>query len=849
MLLLRTLPLLLWAEVDPGLVTHLPVPPGLPPVVVDGRLDEPIWQTARTFTAFVQRDPVEGAAPTERTVALVVFDGKSVYIGAHLLDSEPADVVANLARRDRDVYSDGFVVYLDSRHDRRTGFVFALNAAGTRYDLTLSNDEWQDASWDGVWEGAAQRDAEGWTAEMRIPLSQLRFTAGAPWGINFERIIARKKEHDLLAFTPRQGSGFVSRFPELAVPADLRPPRRLEVVPYLSLRSDYFNHAAASALDDQRMPLLKGGADLKLGLGGNLTLDATVYPDFGQVEVDPAVVNLTDLEVTYPERRPFFIEGADLLDSFGRGGARGTYGFNWPGTDLLYRRRIGRSPQGEIPAHDAVDAPAATDILGAAKLTGKQGGWTVGTLHALTAREEARYLANGVEGRVPIEPLTYYGVGRVQRELAGGAHGLGAMATVTARRLDAALRDQLNQSALVGGLDGWTLLGPGRNFALTAWAAASRVDGSAARITALQQSSAHYFQRPDARHLGVDPAATHLGGWAGRLALNKQHGHVLFNSAIGVLSPGWDSNDLGFSAFGDLVNGHVAAGYQWPDPGRIFRRTTLQGAVYSSWDFGGNHVSQGLWAAWESQLLNYWWARLGADYNPSVVDNRLTRGGPLMLTPRWTSVRGGFDSDDRYPVRAGGGLRYARADLAGNHRLSADAYLELRPIARLTLALEPSYAVQRSTTQYLDTLDDPAATATYGHRYLFGDLHQRTLSANLRLNWIFTPALSLEVFAQPLLSAVRYTRVLQLERPRSLDLMTTADDPAAYSFTFTSLRASAVFRWEYRLGSAIYLVWNENQSVEDKMNGLFQVGRSFESLGRSRADHVFMVKATYWWGP
>jgi hypothetical protein len=820
-------------------------------VVVDGRLDEALWQTARRYSAFLQRDPVEGAQPTERTEVLLAFGRDAVYVGARLTDSTPGGVVARLARRDQDVVSDGFIVYLDPRHDLRTGAYFALNAAGTKYDGTLSNDDWRDDSWDPVWEGTTRIDGDGWTAEMRIPFSQLRFSKEdhARWGINFERIIARKNEHDLLVFTPRRGSGFVSRFVEVEVPAALTPPRRLELLPYASVRSDYLNHSAVSPLDDQRMPLLRAGVDLKLGLSGSLTLDATVFPDFGQVEVDPAVVNLSDVETFFPERRPFFIEGSEIFNQFGRGGARGNWTFNWPGADLVYSRRIGRPPQGSVPDHDYVDAPPASDIIGAAKLTGRSGGWTIGTLHAITESEHARYLAGGTESRLEVEPFSYYGLARVQRELDGGRYGLGLLSTVTARRLDDPhLADELSSTAVVGGADGWSLLGGSKMFALTAWVAGSRVQGTTTRITALQKDSGHYFQRPDASHLGVDERATHLDGWAGRVALNKQHGNVIFNSAVGALSPGWEVNDLGFGAFSDVINAHVGGGYQWPDPGKLFRRIELVSSIHSNWDFGGNHVDQGYWANFNPQFLNYWWFRLGGEYNPGTVDNRATRGGPLMLSPQRYSLWTGFDTDDRKRWRVGAGGDLGGSALADNHGWGTGGYLELRPLDRLTIRLEPSYSVRRSTRQYLDTLADPTATATYGNRYLFGELRQRSLSANLRLNWIFTPTMSIEVFAQPLVSSVHYARVLQLARPRSLELVPTDVDPDQYSFTFTSLRSSAVFRWEYRPGSTLFLVWNQNRSIEEK-NGLFQVGRSLDSLGRTRPDHIFMVKATYWWSP
>jgi hypothetical protein len=852
----------LWAQgADPA---RLPASPelGVPSVVeasrtservtVDGRLDEPLWQTARPITRFVQRDPAQGAPPSERTEVVLAFDAEALYVGARLHDSDPGAIVSRLARRDRQVNADGFIVYLDAHRDRRSGAYFGLNAAGTKYDGTLSNDDWSDDSWDGVWEGAAAVGPQGWTAEMRIPLSQLRFSRQprVSWGINFERIIARKNEHDLLVYTPRKESGFVSRFLALELGDELAPPRRIELLPYLSLRSDYFNHSAESPLRDTRMPLTRAGADVKVGIGGNLTLDATVYPDFGQVEVDPAVVNLSDVEVFFPERRPFFIEGADVFQAFGRGGSRSNWNFNWPGSDIVYGRRIGRSPQRTLPDHDYVDAPPATDIIGAAKLTGKIGSWNLGTLHALTDRESARIVAGGVESELPVEPLTYYGATRVQREIDGGRQGLGLIATTTARRLtDPGLASELSSTAGVFGLDGWSFLDRDRMFVLTGWAAASRVQGTAERITALQESSVHYFQRPDASHVEVDPQATALSGWAGRLALNKQKGNVLLNVGAGALSPGWEVNDLGFGAFSDVINGHVAGGYQWPDPGKVFRRVQLMGSTFSSWDFGGHHTTQGFWTNFNPEFLNFWSGWLGGVLILPTLNPRQTRGGPLTRTPAGAEGNIGFATDDRKAWRIDANFSVGGEALDSNHRWSINGALELRPADRFVLRLEPSWSVNRNSAQYLDTVDDLAAVDTYGKRYLFGDLHQKTFSANVRLSWIFSPNLSFEFFGQPLVSSVRYDRVRALARPRTHEFLPTDMDPNEHDFTFASLRGSAVLRWEYLPGSTLYLVWNHNRSVEEERLGRFRPGRSYDALADARSDHIVMVKASYWWSP
>ena len=476
-------------------------------IVVDGQLTEAVWAGATPIGRLTQSDPTEGAAPTERTEVKVAFDDVALYVGARLYDTKPQGIQSRLARRDRWVSADRFTVFLDPHRDRRSGVYFGVNAAGTQYDGTLMNDDWRDDSWDGVWESWVARDNQGWTVEMRIPFSQLRFRDGARtgWGINFERIIARNNEHNLLAYTPRRGSGFVSRFPELQDLGTIRQPTRIELSPYASFRLD--NPGAAG---DPFRPgwgtTPRVGADLKLGIGSHLTLDGTVYPDFGQVEVDPAVVNLSDREVFFPERRPFFIEGANLFTGFGTGGSRNFWGFNWPGPDLVYSRRIGRTPQGELPDNDYEEVPQATDILGAAKLTGKLGSWNVGTLHAFTRREHARYSIAGVETRAEVEPLTYYSATRVQNEINGGRQGLGLISTVVARDFQGdTLRSELNRTGAVLGLDGWTFLDASKVWVITGWAAASRVTGSPARLVSLQENSVHYFQRPDATHVRVDP--------------------------------------------------------------------------------------------------------------------------------------------------------------------------------------------------------------------------------------------------------------------------------------------------------------------------------------------------------
>src|SRR5881396_1606109 len=484
-------------------------------VTIDGLLQEPLWQAAERVTGFTQRDPNEGTAASESTVVYITYDDAALYIGARLYDGHPDSIVARLARRDQGTNSDRFQVYIDSYHDKRSGYYFGINAAGTLYDGTLFNDDWDDDTWDGVWEGKVTRDAQGWTAEMRIPYSQLRFVRQSQyvWGINFRRDIARKNEFDYIVYTPRDGRGFVSRFPDLIGIERIEPPRRLEILPYATSRAAFTRQPAGNPFNDGSKMEPRFGADARIGLGSNLTLNATVNPDFGQVEVDPAVVNLSDRETFFNEKRPFFVEGSSIFQ-FGFGGQSNFWGFNWSGPNFFYSRRVGRSlGLPGAPDKGYVDGPDGAHILGALKLTGKiAGSWNVGGLTAVTAPERAT-LQDSLCARwgQEIEPLAGYGVYRAQKEFDKGRQGLGFVTTFAGRAFDdAALRDVHNSGALMFGSDGWVFLDGKKRWVATAWVAGSRIAGSPAQITAVQRSSTHYFQQPDNEHVTVDTLATSL---------------------------------------------------------------------------------------------------------------------------------------------------------------------------------------------------------------------------------------------------------------------------------------------------------------------------------------------------
>ena len=844
------------------------------PIRVDGVLDEAPWQAAGV-DRFIQREPVQDSAPTERTVVWVAFDNEALYVAARMYDSHPDSVKAFLARRDRWAESDRFNVWIDSYNDDRSGFYFGLNAAGTQYDGTMFNDEWDDDSWDGVWTGAVRRDGEGWTAEFRIPYSELRFRPSDQqvWGINFNRFVARKNERDYLVFTPRNGSGYVSRFPDLVGLQGLNPPRRLAVLPYATTRSVLAPSQAGDPFFDGSSAELAVGADVKVGIGSNLTLDATVNPDFGQVEVDPAFVNLSDAEFVFQERRPFFVEGSNTFD-FGYGGSNNFWGFNWGGADFFYTRRVGRSPRGGASG-DFIDRPEGTRILGAAKLTGKVAGTAnLGVLTALTRREFAQTSTAGVRDETEVEPLASYTVARVQNEFNGGRQGLGMIATFAGRSYDdQGLRDVTNSSSLGLGLDGWVTLDSDKKWVLTGWGGFTNINGTADRIASIQRGSVHYFQRPDAGHVSYDPTRTSMAGWASRVTLNKQKGNWKFNTAVAALSPGFDQNDLGLNSRTDILNGHVVFGYGWSTPTSWYQEARTDLAAYRTYDFGGNLTSNGFFEMGYISFKNYHSLNWNFSYSPSVLNNRITRGGPMFRYPVSHSWNFNYGTDSRKRISA---QAYVGRDAAGDldEGFNTGAYLEFRPSSSLTVSAGPDYSINRTSLQSLGNYADATATGTFGARYLFGDLDQTTISANIRVNWIFSPRLSLEVFAQPFLSSGDFGKVHALATAGAGEFLTYGEDGASTmseaggdvtvdadgagaaptytygnpDFTFASLRGNAVVRWEYTPGATIFFVWTQDRSYDDGV-GDFRPRNSFSNLFEQQARNIFAVKATYYWRP
>ncbi|MBW3670351.1 MAG: carbohydrate binding family 9 domain-containing protein [Acidobacteria bacterium] len=839
--------------------------------VIDGRLTEAIWRSATPISGFTQREPDEGEPATEPTSVYVAYDDAALYIAARMEDS--GAITTRLGRRDGGLESDWFRVWLDPHYDRQTGVAFWVNPSNVQIDMVLYNDGWDDWDWDAVWESATQIEDGAWTVEMRIPYSQLRFPDREEhvWGVNFGRRIHRLNEETRLVHIPRTETGFVSRFADLVGISGIHPARSLEIVPYVVGRSDLLGTVSSNdPLRSDTEHDATAGVDVKYSLSSNLTLTGTINPDFGQVEVDPAVVNLSQFEQFFPEKRPFFIEGANLF-GFGRGGSNNNFGFNLFEPSFFYSRRIGRNPQATgLFNADYVDAPGESTILGAAKITGKFGdGWSIGVLDALTDKENATFQIGENRFSRTVEPMTNYLVGRMAKDF-GEKSRVGMLFTAVNRDLDENLRGALRSDAYSGGIDGYRFFGD-KDVVWEWFVGGSHVQGSEEAITATQRSPARYFDRPDADHVELDPSRTSLSGWAANTMLAKQTGNWRYNVKVQAYSPGFETNDVGFMTRTDVIASHAALMWRNPEPDGFIRDRNAWIAKFQNWNFAGDKIADGIYGRGSLRFDNYWYTFGSGGYDFETEDDRLTRGGPVALQPTAYRLNGGFGSDSRKPVFFelwGGGWRDAEGGKGSNLGLQ----LTWRPTSNLSLNVVPTWSESHGFAQYVRRVGDGSKESTYGNRYIFGEIDRETVELGTRVDWTFSSKLSLQLYVQPFIASGDYSRFKELDRPRSLDYFVYGEDGGTITFdetenrytvdpdasgnapafafgnpdfNFRSVRGSAVLRWEFRPGSAVFFVWNENRADVEQV-GDFRMRRDFDAIVDAPSDDVFLIKFSYW---
>jgi hypothetical protein len=822
---------------------------------LDGRLDDEAWAAAPAVSGFRQKDPAEGAPATEATEVRFVYDDHDLYVGARMA-SPGGRVQAPVSRRDLWEQAEAIFVSLDTYHNRRTAWTFGVTAAGTRVDAYHPGDsEEADSTFDPVWEARVARDSAGWTAELRIPLSQLRFNPGEgqTWGMNLRRWIPQKEEDDYWRPVPKSVTAWASRFGELRGISEVRPARRVELMPYVSAGASFTpSPDAGDPFHNPREASLRVGGDAKVGFGPNLTLDATVNPDFGQVDADPAVVNLSAYETFFAERRPFFTEGSQLLSGGGAG--------------YFYSRRIGAAPH--LPADgDFVDEPQSTAILGAAKLTGRlPSGLAVGVLGAVTRREWARtFTADSARfGRLEVEPATAYGVVRLQQELGGSGSTAGVILTGVHRALDGEtpLAARLGRNAFGGAVD-WDLRLGGNRYAVSGAVGFSRVAGDSLAIARLQRSSARYFQRPDAGYVELNPGATVLSGFDAQLAAQKISGeHWLWTVSAQARSPGFELNDAGQLSNADflLLSGELR--YRETRPRGPFRRWSLYVTPNLKWNWGGVYNNPSYYIDFEPVWKNFWRSWFTLVYVPRTQDPTLTRGGPLAQYPAgWTGIA---QVASRSGARVGwnGLAYYARNEEGGNTRRLSGT-VSVRPGPQWQLSVAPSYLRSHPLRQYVTSFSNGPA-ATFGRSYVFAAVDRSEFSAEVRLSYLFTPDLSLELYAQPFASSGRYhdfrelpsagtyelapldgdtTRVL---RDGTETLLRLGDESRTIAdFNLRSFRSNAVMRWEWRPGSTLFVVWQQDRSGDLARIAPVGAGSLLETFDTPGSNYL-AIKLSYW---
>jgi hypothetical protein len=702
------------------------------------------------------------------------------------------------------------------------------------------------------------------TAEFRIPFSQLRYRAGEAeqsWGLNVARDLARREERAWWSPMLPNEPGFISRLGTLTGLEGLRSQRRLELLPYTVASITRAPGANGDPFHSPTDPFASVGADVKYGLSSDLTLTATINPDFGQVEADPSQVNLTAFETFFPERRPFFQEGASIFRfgiEFGDG----------EGENLFHSRRIGRSPQGSSPSGAQwVDRPSQTRILAAGKLSGKTDhGWSIGVLSAVTGSAEARAVVGGERVTREIEPLASYSVARIQRDFRGGESSVGSILTGAFRDGSSAADLGLHGDALSGGFDLRHRFREG-TFEVRGYLLGSRVSGSEEAILATQRAPARYFQRPDADHTNLDPAATSLTGWSGAMELWKTGGGPLrFATLTQVRSPGFEVNDLGFMPRADNISQAAWVGYMHNEPGDRLRRWNVNTNLWSGWTFGGEPMGVGgnvNASATTNGNLDFWG---GVNVNGEGLNPTLLRGGPAFRTERAYNGWNGFNTDGRRDLQLNLNTNWNVRPESDSWFYNVSPNVRWRPSERATLRVGPSWSRRADDRQWVDRVDAGSSPS-----YVFGRMDQSTLAVNIRAEMAVTTNLSFQLFAQPFLSSGDFTDFRRVADPRAerygdrfeavdaelrdgryrVDLTGDGQEESFRNPDFRTLqfRSNAVLRWEYRPGSTLFLVWAQTRDHFEQ-NGRFAVGRGLDDLFVStEPENVFMVKVSYWLNP
>ena len=826
-----------------------------PKPVIDGKLNDECWKTGEWGGDFVQWIPKEGAKPSQETQFKILYDDKNIYVAIRAFDKEPNKISRKAGRRDEFVGEQAGVNF-DSYHDHRTGFEFSVTAAGQKIDLILTNPMVPELDWNAVWYLKTGLEDSAWVAEYEIPLSQLRYSNDKEqvWGLHVWRWIDRLQEESDWEPQTSTGPGMLYLFGELHGIKDLPKSRRIEIMPYTLGKLKTFEKIPQNPFAKNGHSFLGNvGLDAKIGLSSNFTADFTINPDFGQVESDPSVMNLTAFETFYEEKRPFFLEGKNI------------FRFELGDANVFYTRRIGHAPtyHPELGENQFIDYPDNTSILSAAKISGKsKNGLAVGVLHSLTAGENAELSTNGIKKNLQVEPLTSYTVGRLQQDFNEGTTVLGGIFTATNRFINDPYLEFLNTNAYTGGFDllhQWN----DKEFFVDAKIIGSAISGSTEAIQNLQLSSARYFQRSDASYMNFDPTRTSLSGQGGRVKIGKgSKGFWRYSSEFNWRSPGLDLNDIGFMQMADLLEQETEVSYFVTKPVSIFRSYSFAVHQSNNWDYGANYLYSGLFLTSKLDFLNRWMVSPSLHYRNEGYDNRILRGGPAMLLPALWEGSLDFHTDmaRKFILSLNASTEAARNDSYTNSNLQAT--VTVIPYNALRLSASLNYSENMDNLQYVDT-----KVLNTGTKYILAHLNQKTLGATFRIDYNISPEISIQYYGSPFASVGKYSRLKEVTNPRAdaytdrFKLLNTqfsgntyqvpaSNDTPAYSvdnpdFTFNQFRSNMVFRWEYRPGSQLYFVWgNERTGWKNESNS--SVGKAINQLKDVSPNNIFLIKLSYW---
>ena len=826
---------------------------------IDGRGEDPVWQQVQWSGDFIQREPNEDSAPTQKTAFKILYDENNVYVLIRAFDTQPDKIVTRMARRD-DQQGDFVSIYFDSYNDKLSSFAFIVSAAGVKSDGILNNDGETDFTWNPVWYAKSTIDKEGWTAEMRIPLDQLRFSGENVhiWGLNVGRHLSRLQESSIWKQIPKEANGVVSLFGELKGIKGIKPKRQKDIMPYMVAKTESYKKDNFDPYSKGHESNLSVGLDGKMGITNDFTLDFSINPDFGQVEADPSEVNLSSFETYFKEQRPFFIEGKDVM-SF-----QLTMGQNGYSSDnLFYSRRIGRQPHYR-PDGDYVKNAENTRILGAFKLSGKtKDGLSVGIMESFTDKVSALTTIGDRETKVEAEPYTNYFVGSVTQDYNKGNTRLGGMITSTNRDLsDPTLKNLLPGSAYTGGLHfehNWK----NRKYTFLLATEFSQVNGTSAAIKSVQESSVHYFQRPDAHYLKYDSTRTSLLGNGGNISFLKQgEGHWRYLLWINWRSPALELNDVGFLRKSDDIFQVAWVSYRLWKPTNIYRTLNFNMNQWTGWDYGGRSTFKGGNFGINSKLKNYWFVNFQVSMDASNIDNYVLRGGPSLRLPGQINFYASVSSDDRkkfvYGFNSGNSIGFNKV----SKLLDVGFDFSYRPIDAIKITLTPGYQSGYNDMQYVTTV---------AGKYIMARIDQKMFRSSFRFEYYPRPNMSVQYYGQPFIFSGKYSQYKRLANPMASDynerihtystseLRTTEnntytafengnntsavtfDNPDFKDFAFLS---NLVFRWEYIPGSTIYLVWSQNRSDSDKL-AQFNMEKDFSNIYKVYPHDVFMVKLSY----